>query len=449
MDRVHAVDVMRIVFASGVVAAAAAVVGATFGRLAERALYAIVGAVGAAATVAWVVFALDPSGDLAYPAAGLTLCLAVAVGGIGIRRGIFHARKVDNEIVRAEARLAAQVAKGADERAAELERVLTRARAESLSLIGREERKIVDSRRNAIAEHERASLRELNDALAETQRRVEQRLATWSEDLERAQANLFDQLQRLAARQRRLIEEAEERLAGDAARLESESEVQREALVKLREEVARAAEHSIETARADLETYAVERRQSLNELTERSRRRERELREALEREQSEALQSIQSTFTDVERRLVERLERVVDRTTAQHSDAAALQFQEAIKRSREESAKRLSRELERAIETFMQQANTLLNERLASVGQAAAQRLERRLSDADVSIKVRRDEVALELEQRFASAQHELRQRLDELAADSEAGRAVLEARMFELQRRLDAALAHAQTLGS
>ena len=449
MDRVHAVDVMRIVFAAGVLAAAVAVVGATFERVSERALYAIVAAVGAAATAAWVVFALDPSGDLAYPAAGLTLCLAVAVGGIGIRRGIFHARKVEGEIVRAEARLAAQVAKGADERAAELERVLARARAESLSLIGSEERKIVDSRRNAIAEHERASSRELNDALAETQRRVEQRLAAWSEDLERAQANLFDQLQRLAARQRRLIEEAEERLAGDAARLESESEVQREALVKLREEVARAAEHSIETARADLEAYAVERRQSLNELTERVRRRERELREALEREQSEALQSIQSMFTDVERRLVERLERVVDRTTAQHSDAAALQFQEAIKRSREESAKRLSRELERAIETFMQQANTLLNERLASVGQAAAQRLERRLSDADASIKVRRDEVALELEQRFASSQHELRQRLDELAADSEAERAVLEARIFELQRRLDAALAHAQTLES
>ena len=53
------------------------------------------------------------------------------------------------------------------------------------------------------------------------------------------------------------------------------------------------------------------------------------------------MQSIQSMFTDVERRLVERLERVVERTTAQHVDAAALQFQDAIKRSREESAKRL------------------------------------------------------------------------------------------------------------
>jgi uridine kinase len=173
------------------------------------------------------------------------------------------------------------------------------------------------------------------------------------------------------------------------------------------------------------------------------------LREALEREQSEAMQSIQSMFTDVERRLVERLERVVERTTAQHVDAAALQFQDAVKRSREESAKRLARELERAVETFMQQANSLMNDRLASVGDTAAQRLERRLASADASIEARRNEVALDLEQRFASAQHELRQRLDEVSADNEAERAVLEARMFELQRRLDAALAHAQTLGS
>src|SRR5205814_6505795 len=142
-----------------------------------------------------------------------------------------------------------------------------------------------------------------------------------SEDLERAQGNLFEQLQRLGDRQRRLIEEAEERLAADAERLESESDVQRKALVKIREEVERATEHSIANARAELEAHTVERRQALNELAERQRRREQELRDALEREQSEALQSIQSMFTDVERRLVERLERVVERTTAQHADA--------------------------------------------------------------------------------------------------------------------------------
>src|SRR3954469_5834866 len=151
MQRVNEVDVMRVVFALGVVLAGGAVVGATFERATERLLYAIVGGLGAVATAAWILFALDPSADLAYPAAGLTLCLVVAVGAIGIRRGIFHARKVEGEIARAEARLAAQVTKGAGEGAAAPERVRARARAESLSLIAGEERKIVDSRRTAIA----------------------------------------------------------------------------------------------------------------------------------------------------------------------------------------------------------------------------------------------------------------------------------------------------------
>jgi exonuclease VII large subunit len=169
----------------------------------------------------------------------------------------------------------------------------------------------------------------------------------------------------------------------------------------------------------------------------------------VEREQAEALQSIQSTFSDVERRLVERLERVVDRTTAQHVDAAALQFADAIKQSREDSARRLTRELERAVESFVHQAESLMSERLANVGQAATQQLDRRLATAEAAIATRRDEVVETFEQRLAAAEQELRQRLDDLAADSTAARDVLDARLFELQRRLDAALAHAQALRS
>src|SRR3954463_13010597 len=165
MERVNEVDVMRIVFALGVLLAAVAVVGATLERASERLLYGIIGGLGAIATAAWILFALDPSTALAYPAAGLTLCLLVAVGAVGIRRGIFHARKVEGEIARAEARLTAQVTRGADERAAELERVLARARAESLALDRREGAKDLRLPPNAIPEHERASARELNDAL--------------------------------------------------------------------------------------------------------------------------------------------------------------------------------------------------------------------------------------------------------------------------------------------
>jgi len=445
MNGVHEVDILRAVFAASLVVAAISVAGAALDRISQRVVYGIALVTAGGALAAWVLFALDPGTALAVPAGGLTASLLAAVAAIGVRRAVSHARRIEAEIERAEARLARVVARGADERSAELDRVLARARAESLSLIADEERRIVESRRTTIAQREEAAAHELNDALAETQRRVEQRLAAWSEDLERAQANMFDQLQTLAGRQRRLIQEAEERLAADAERLESESEVQRGAFAKLREEVERATEQSIANARTELETHTVERRQALHELNERLRLRERELRDALEREQTEALQSIQATFQDVERRLVERLERVVERTTSQHADAAALQFADAIKRSREDSAKRLSRELERAVESFAHQAESLMTERVANVGQGAAQRLDRRLADAEAAIDARREEVVASIEQRLAAAEQELRQQLEELAADGEAERGVLEARLFELQRRVDAALAHAQ----
>jgi hypothetical protein len=441
------VDILRVAFAVSVALAAIVIAGAALMHISQRVVYRVAMLIGVGATAGWILFALDPRTKLAVPAAGLTASLLATVAAIGVRRGMLHARTIEGEIDRAEARLGAIVARDAEERAAELERVLARARAESISLINDEERRIVESRRATIAEREQAAARELSDALAETQRRVEQRLVDWGEDLERAQGNLFDQLQGLAGRQRRLIEEAEERLAADAERLESESEGQRGALVKLREEVERAAEQAIANARAELEAHTAERRRALQELTERLHRRERELREAIEREQTEALQGIQAAFKDVERRLVERLERVVERTTAQHADAAAVQFADAIKRSREDSAKRLSRELERAVEAFAHNAEGLMSERLANVGQTAVQRLDRRLADADALIATRRDEVVAALEQRLAAAEHELRQRLEELAADGEAERGVLEARLFELQRRVDSALAHTQAL--
>jgi hypothetical protein len=443
MNGVHEVDILRVAFAASLVLAAIAIAGAALDRISERVLYGIALVVAGGALAGWVLFALDPQTALAVPAEGLTASLLAAVAAIGVRRGALRARRIEGEIERAEARLARIVARGADERSAELERVLARARAESLSLFADEERRIVESRRTAIAKREQVAANELSDALAETQRRVEQRLAAWSEDLERAQANMFDQLQTLAGRQRRLIQEAEERLAADAERLESDSEGQRGAFAKLREEVERATEQSIANARADLETHTVERRQALHELNERLRLRERELRGALEREQTEALQSIQASFQDVERRLVERLERVVERTTSHHADAAALQFADAIKRSRDDSAKRLSRELERAVEAFARQAEGMMSERVANAGQAAGQRLDRRIAEAEAAIDARRDEVVASVEQRLAAAEQELRQRLEELAADGEAERGVLEARLFELQRRVDAA--HAQ----
>jgi hypothetical protein len=435
VDRVAA---FQIVFAASVVLAATALALAARNRVPRKALWAVVGIVAAATVAGWVLFALSPDRDLAAAAGGLTASLLASLAALGVQWGVSRAMRLASSVAEAGDTLQAIIDQDAHDRAAELERVLARARADSMSLLAEEERRIAEERRELIARRERSAGQELTEALAATQRRVEQRLVDWGEDLERAQGHLTEQLQRLAARQTRLIEEAEERLAADAERLESESEAQRAGIVKLREDLQRGTEESIATGRAELDTHAADRRRALHELGERLRRREREMREAIEREENEALQRIQSIFADVERRLVDRLERVVERTTQQHAEAAALQFADTIKRSREEAARRLTRELDRAVEAFTKEAETAIAGRLGNVGDAAEQRLDRRLAEAGAAIDRQRDETVGALELRFAAAEDELRQRLEGLAADSEAERGILEARLHDLSRRID-----------
>jgi gas vesicle protein len=439
----------EIAFAASVLLAAATLAVAMLGRVPRRVLLLAATAIGGLAVAAWTAFALDASADLAVAAAGLTASLLITVGSVFVQRGVARGRRVESEIAAAEARLRTLIDRATEERAAELERTLARARADSASMFAEQERHLAEERRAAIAQREDAIGRELAEALAATQRRVEQRLGEWSEDLERAQGHLTDQVQRLAARQRRVIEEAEERLGADAERLESESEAQRAGLMRLREELERATQEAIASATAELDAHAVDRRRALHELSERLRRRERELHERVEREETEAVQRIHATFADMERRLVDRLERVVERTTQQYAEAATLQFAEAIKGSREEAARRLSRELDRAVSAFAHQAESVLGERLATVGETAAQRLERRLSEAGSAVDRQSEELVSGLEQRLAAAEAEMRRRLAELAADSEAERGVLEARLHELHRRIEQTLAHAETLDS
>jgi gas vesicle protein len=444
-----AASLFEIAFAASVLLAAATLAVAMLGRVPRKVLFSVATAIGGLAVAAWTAFALDASADLAVAATGLTASLLVTLGSVFVERGVARGRRVESEIAAAEARLRTLIERATEERTVELDRTLARARADSASMFAEQERRLAEERRAAIAQREDAIGRELADALAATQRRVEQRLGEWSEDLERAQGHLTDQVQRLAARQRRVIEEAEGRLGTDAERLESESEAQRAGLVRLREELDRATQEAIASATAELDAHAIDRRRALHELSERLRRRERELRERVEREETEAVQRIHTTFADVERRLVDRLERVVERTTQQYAEAATLQFAEAIKGSREEAARRLSRELDRAVAAFAHQAESVLGERLATVGETAAQRLERRLSEAGSAVDRQSEELVSGLEQRLGAAEVEMRRRLAELAADSEAERGVLEARLHELHRRIEQTLAHAETLDS
>jgi hypothetical protein len=253
-----------------------------------------------------------------------------------------------------------------------------------------------------------------------------------------------EEITRLEQRQRQLIAEAEARSAADAERLKAESEQQREGLARLRDELARMIEESVAAGNQDLETFAAERRRALHELNDRIRRRERALAEQIEREETEAMRRIHASFADVERRQIEQLERVVGRATQSYSEAAGQQFADAVRGAREEAAVRLSRELDRAVQAFAREAESVLAERLSHVGDTGAQRLEKRLSQITAGLERQQIDAIDTFDQRIAAAEQELRRRLEVLAADAEAERAVLDARLQELARRIEDAIARA-----
>jgi hypothetical protein len=435
---VDAATIVQIVFAASAALAALSLAAAAFDRVGHRTLVALAVVSGLVAVGGWVVAGIEREADIFAAAAGMSLAFAAQVAAIRLRDLVRTARRVDEQLARAHGRLNSMIAHEAEERGAELERTLARARADSASLLADQERKLAEERRAEAAERGRTAEADLGAALTRAQQQVDARLAAWADDLERAHRAVADQIAQLAQRQKVLIAEAESRIAADSARLESESDEQRASLIRVREEIARATQEAIETGTTELDGYASERRRALHELNERIRKRERQLTDLIEREENDAVRRIQAGFSDVERRQLEQLDRILTRATSSYSDAAAQQFADTVKSSREAAAVRLSRELERAVQSFAREAQTALAERLARVGDAGVQRLERRQTEAVAGLERQQIEATEAFEGRLMQAEQELRRRLDTLAADAEAERAVLDARLRELAKRLD-----------
>ena len=185
---------LQIGFAAGVVVLAAAVAAGVRGSLRPRMADALAALVGAAATAAWVAFALHPRGSYAVSAAGLTATSAALLALRRARTLLEHARRVDDYLDRAEQRLHDAVERELAQRSLELEHAIARARADSTSMLLEEERRISDERRHAFGEREEEAAARLTEALAATQRRVEQRLAEWSADLDRTQQSYAAQI---------------------------------------------------------------------------------------------------------------------------------------------------------------------------------------------------------------------------------------------------------------
>jgi len=439
---VDLVQIAQIVFAVTALITASSLLAAAFDHASRRMLIALAIVIGLAAVAAWVAFVVRREAALAVVAGGMTLAFAAELLAVRLRDLMRAAGRIDEQFARAQSRLHSLVARETEERAAELERVLARARADSSSLLAEQERRIVEERRAAAAERTRDAVDELGEALMKAQRQIEARFNAWNDDLERAQNAVVDQLAQLAQRQKQLISAAEARIGADAERLEAESEQQRAGLVRLRDDSARATQEAVAAGASELDSFAAERRRALHELNERMRRRERQMSELIEREETEAMRRIQAGFAEVERKQIEQLDRILKRATTSYSDAAAQQFADTVRGTREAAATRLSRELDRSVQAFAREAQTVLAERLTQVGDVGAQRLERRLTQVTESLDRQRDEAIANFEARLMQAEQDLRRRLDGLSSDTEAERAVLEARLRELARKIDEVLA-------
>lgn len=345
---------------------------------------------------------------------------------------------LDREIERGKAAFDAVVAHEVQLRTTELANTLAHLRADSLSQLAEEERRIAEERRRDVAERERDAGARLGDQLVAVQRAVEQRLAGWATDVEKLQEGLTEELRRIEARQRHLMTEIESRIGQDADGLQSQIDEQKQLISKLRAELMQAAQAVTQQASAELEQHAVERRRALHDVAERLRKRESDLKELVEREGNDAAQRVQLALGDIERRQVEQLQRIVNRETTRYSEAAAAQFDTTARSSREEAARRLSRELDLAVERFAREAEGVLTERVNHVSDAAAQRVEDRLARLRAALERQRDEAITSLEDRAHQVAAGLRERLDEIASDAEAERSVLEARLQDLTRKVD-----------
>ena len=212
-------------------------------------------------------------------------------------------------------------------------------------------------------------------------------------------------------------------------------------MLRLREELERSAQAAVAEALEELEAHTGERRRVIEEIADRLRRREQALTEQVERGETEAARRIEASFADIERRQVEHLQRVIAREArAVRRGGGASSSTRRCASAREEAAGRLSRELDRAVETFVRQADTVFAERLTQTGDAGQQRLEARQRQAQAAFERQRDELAASFASAIAAADAELRRTLGAFVAEAEAERSALADGSRELARRVDEA---------
>jgi hypothetical protein len=429
---------LEIVFVAALAVVAGSVAAAAWGRLPERALLAAAIIFAVAAVLSGIAVGVDlvegfaETDVLLLVTGGLALAALAEATLYALARGLRRVRDLEQVGESARGRLEAYLDEHAEQRRAELERTVARERANATYVLGEQERKLAEERRDHVARQAERSRVELAEAVASAQERLESRLRGWAADLDRGQRELESQLGELGQRQSEALAAYDARLSADAERLAAVTEEQKQALAQLRAEFQRSAREALEEGRNEVETHAAERRRALHEVGERLRARERALREQIEREEAEARSRLTAGLGETERRQLSQLERALDRSATRLAEEAERRFDAQIKESRERSAERLSRELEKSIEQFVRQAEKEISDRINDLARVTAERMERRVSDVG----------------RAAEAQHEVSaerlrvvsERLEKALVDAEERIAAFEAQIeLELEAKLDA----------
>ncbi|MGH3012726.1 MAG: hypothetical protein ACRDMY_12945 [Gaiellaceae bacterium] len=434
---------LEIAFAAALAVVAVSLVAVAFARAPERLLLwwavalSVLALAGAVVAGLEIAEGTDDTALLLVTVGGLLVAALCQAGLFLLARGLRRIGDMERAGDQARARLDAYLDQHAEERRAEIERVLARERAEASHALGEQERRLAEERRDTIARQAENARMELTGAVADAQGRLETRLMAWAADLDRSQQELEGQLARLSQRQKQALEDYDARLRADAERLVAASEEQKKALVQLRSEFERLISQFVQEGGAEIEAHAAERRSALQELDQRLRSRERELREQIDREEAESRSRVVAGQAEAERRQLAQLEKTLDRAAARFSEEAERRFDAQIRESREKSTERLSRELEKSIEEFVSRSETSVSDRIAQLGRQSADRMERRLRDVARATEVQGDvaaerlrhvteslnEALADAERHIAEYEHEVDLRLE--AKREDVGRAL------------------------
>src|SRR5207244_12591628 len=130
-----------------------------------RSLVILAALTRAAPVAAWVGFALRTGTATAPAGGGITVDFAAQLAAVKLSDLLRSARRFDDQLARVQGRMNSLIAREADERNAELERTLARARADSASILAEQERRMAEERRAAAAERSRVAEDELGKAL--------------------------------------------------------------------------------------------------------------------------------------------------------------------------------------------------------------------------------------------------------------------------------------------